>query len=165
MEMVLTQILVIVRGCHVSNIKIVPLDFMGQGALLQPRDQHLHDLVVEYCQQNIVGGADLNLSTLAKVFVAVELDEDDIVTKVHGVTGIISRPDIPVFRATCAAATTKLHQRCHSYLADNGYLGQEVFIHLSNKELPEQRCAGYETEVEAAKLVPADRYLVKVRGS
>ncbi len=71
--------------------------------------------------------------------------------------------DIPLFRATSNEATVKLHRRLHSHLADKGYLGQEVFIHLSSKELPEQRCAGYDLAIQEAKLVPADRFLVKVR--
>lgn len=148
-----------------SLVKVLPLDFLGQGACLQPKDQALHDLVVEYCCQQLVGGDQLNLSLLSKVFVAVELDELDRPVKVHGLAGIQQKPDIPVFRATCAAATAKLHQRCHSYLADCGFLGQEVFIHLSSKERPDQRCEGFEQEVEAARLVPADRYLVVVRGT
>jgi hypothetical protein len=142
-----------------TKIKIVPLDFMGQGACLQPVNQKLHDLTVAYCREELQNGEQLNLSLLNKVFVAVELDEHEAPVKVHGISGVQMRVDIPLFRATHSLATTKLHQRLHSYLADQGILGQEVFIHLSSKELPEQRCEGWEAEVEAAQLTPADRLL------
>lgn len=143
------------------SIKIFPLDFLGQGALLQPKDQWLHDLTVDFCSREVAG--DVNLALFAKVFVAAELDDSDKPTKVEGVTGYIMRPDISLYRAVTARATAKLHHRWHTFFADNGILGQEVFIHLSNKDTAEQRCNNWNNELMAAQAIPADRYLVKVR--
>lgn len=144
-------------------ITVFPLKFLGQGACLQPENQRLHDLTVNYVQRELLNGQDVNLSLLNQVFVAAEADEDDNPLTVHGVAGANLRIDIPLFRATTNEATVKLSRRLHSHLADIGYLGQEVFIHLSNKELPEQRCSGYDEAIALAKLKPADRFLVRVR--
>lgn len=143
-------------------MKIFPLDFFPpNGALIQPRDQALHDAAVDYCMKNVSG--DVNLGLFQKVFVAAEFNEETETYTVEGVTGFIMRPDISLFRATSAAATAKLHHRWHTFFADNGILGQEVFIHLSEKEQPEQRCANWTQEMGKAEATPADRYLVKVR--
>jgi hypothetical protein len=142
-----------------SLVKIVPLDFQTKDGILIPRDPNLHDLTVDYCLRELKNGQDVNLALLNKVYVAVELDGEKT-TKVHGVTGVNVRVDIPLFRATCAPATAKLHQRLHAYLADQGYLGQEVFIYLGASD---GRCDGYDQEVAAAELTPADRYLVTVK--
>lgn len=142
-------------------IKIFPLDFLGQGALLQPKDQRLHDMAVDYLMREVTG--DVNLASFNRVFIAAEVDESGEPVKVEGVTGFCMRPDIALYRATSAAATAKLHHRWHTYFADNGLLGQEVFLHLSDKESPEQRCSNWNQEMMKAEAVPADRYLVKVR--
>lgn len=144
-------------------ITVVPIDWLGQGACLQPKNQKLHDLTVDYVTRELTNGSEVVLTDLNKVFVAIETDRHDQPTMVHGVTGLVTRVDIPLFRTTHVEATARLRQRLHSYLADMGYLGQEVFIHLSSKETSEQRCPGFDVEVATAKLVKADRYLVKVR--
>lgn len=141
-------------------IKIFPLDFLGQGALIQPKDQNLHDMAVNYCSRELT--EDVNLSQFAKVFIAAET-KDETPVSVHGITGFVWRPDISLFRATCDAATVKLHRRWHSHFADNGLLGNNVLLHLSSKDTPEQRCANWNQELIAAHAVAADRYLVKVR--
>ena len=143
------------------SIKVFPLDFLGQGALLQPKDQCLHDLAVDFCNREIVG--DVNLARFAKVFISAEIDDSEKPVNVEGVTGHIWRPDISMFRATTDRATVKLHHRWHTYFADQGLLGEEVFIHLSSKDKPEQRCASWDQELKAAQARVADRYLVKVR--
>lgn len=143
------------------SIKIFPLDFLGQGALLQPKDHQLHDLAVDFCAREVVG--DVNLVKFAKVFISAEVDESERPINVEGVTGHIWRPDISLYRATTARATAKLHHRWHTYFADQGLLGEEVFIHLNSKDTPEQRCTNWNNELMAAQAIPADRYLVKVR--
>jgi hypothetical protein len=141
-------------------IKIFPLDFLGQGALLQPKDGRLHDLAIDFCAKQLT--EEVNLSQFGKVFIAAETDNGTPVA-VEGITGYAMRPDISLFRAISARATAKLHHRWHTFFADNGILGSDVFIHLSNKETPEQRCANWNNELMAALAIPADRFLVKVR--
>lgn len=143
------------------SIKVFPLDFLGQGALLQPKDGWLHDLTVDFCAQQVAG--EVNLASFAKVFVAAELDDSEKPMKVEGVTGYVMRPDISLYRAITDRATVKLHHRWHTFFADNGILGQEVFLHLSSKDKPEQRCASWDQELKAAQAVVADRFIVKVR--
>lgn len=143
-----------------SNVKIFPLDFMGQGALLQPKNQQLHDLIVDFCAREVIG--DVNLAEFAKVFAAAEVDDADRPINIEGVTGYVLRPDIALFRAVSARATSKLHHRWHTFFADSGIIGHQVFLHLNSKERPEQRCTNWEEELKAAKAELADRYLVTV---
>lgn len=143
-------------------IKVFPLDFFPPNqALIQPKDQHLHDLAVEFCLREV--NTEINLSNYEKVYVAAEVDETQKPVKVEGVSGYVWRPDICLYRAISARATAKLHYRWHTYFADKGILGQQVLIHLDGKETPEQRCANWNNELMAAKAVPADRFLVEVR--
>ena len=152
------------------SVKVFPIDFLGQGAFLQPKDAQLHDMALEFCRKELQDGDKVNLSKLNKVWVAAETDENGVPLEIIGISGWCYRIDIPVFRALNSAATAKLHQRLHTYFADNGCTGTmdgnveatEVFIHLSSKETPEQRCANWDQELVAAAAVPADRYLVKV---
>ena len=151
------------------SVKVFPIDFIGQGALLQPKDEQLHAMALDFCKRELVGG-EVNLSKFNRVWVAAEVDEGGKPIEILGITGWVYRVDIPVFRALNSAATAKLHQRLHTYFADQGCLGTmdgsvettEVFIHLSSKETPEQRCANWSEELAAAGAVPADRFIVKV---
>lgn len=141
------------------RIEIIPLDFLGQGALLEPADQKLHDLAVEYCARELEGGADLNLARFNKVWIALEDGE------VVGITGFVWRIDLPIFRVSgerAARATKLLTDRVRAYFQDQGCRGQELFLHISSKETPEQRCAKWEESLAAAPAVPADRYSVKI---
>lgn len=142
-------------------IKVFPLDFLGQGALLQPKDQNLHDLAIEFCAKEVTG--EVNLSAFGKVFIAAEVDAKGKPGLIEGVTGYVMRPDISLYRALTARATAKLHHRWHTYFADNGILGQQILLHLSNKDTPDQRCANWNNELMAAQAIPADRFLVEVR--
>lgn len=141
------------------SIQILPIDFLGQGALLEPADPKLHDKAVDYCARELVNGRELNLAKFNKVWVA--LDGDDI----SGVSGFVWRVDIPVFRTTginVDSVTRKLIGRMRSYFQDQGWRGTEVHLHISSKELPEQRCAKWEESLAYVGAVPADRYAVKV---
>jgi hypothetical protein len=53
-------------------IDVIPLDFLGQGALLEPVDRRLHDLAVDYCKRELRGGDKLNLTQFAKVWVGLK---------------------------------------------------------------------------------------------
>lgn len=135
---------------------VLPIDFVGQGALLEPVDRNLHDLAVDYCQREILTPVDF--AKLAKTWVAV----DD--GKVHGVMGYVLRPDIPVIRATDERALSMMAERLQSFFADQGWRGGDVFVHISKAEKPEQRCAGWKSVlISEQKAEPADRFRIKVR--
>jgi hypothetical protein len=141
------------------RIEIIPLDFLGQGALLEPADPKLHDLAVEYCARELEGGKDLNLARFNKCWIA--LAEGEVV----GISGFVWRIDLPIFRVSgtnAARATKMLTDRIRAYFQDQGCRGQELFLHISSKETPEQRCTKWEESLAAAPAVPADRYSVKI---
>jgi hypothetical protein len=137
--------------------EVLPLDFMGQGALIEPVDRDLHDRAVDYCRREIVG--DVNLTKFTKVWVVLH-DGD-----VCGLAGFVWRIDVPVFRTSGdfgARAAALLIDRMRSFFQDNGARGAEVFVHISSKEMPEQRCPKWQESLDAVNAKPADRMLVKV---
>ncbi len=147
-----------------SKIAILPIDFLGQGALLEPADQKLHDMAVDYCARELQGGQDLNLAKFAKVWVVVEMEGTEY-KAIHGIAGWVWRIDIPVFRVTgkdVDRTTMALTARLRSHFQDNGARGSEVFLHISSKERPEQRCEKWKESLAAVGAVPADRFSVKV---
>jgi hypothetical protein len=140
-------------------ISILPMDFLGQGAMLEPADAKLHDLAVDYCSRELQDGKDLNLAKFTKAWVV--LDDGMPV----GISGFVWKIDIPVFRTTGKKVdiiTHKLIERMRSYFQDNGARGTEVFLHISSKERPEQRCEKWQESLALVGAVPADRYSVKV---
>lgn len=140
-------------------IEVIPIDFMGQGALLEPVDQKLHDMAVDYCARELQGGSELNLAKLAKVWVVKEDDE------IVGISGFVWRLDVPVFRATgkhADRATMALIDRLRGHFQDLGARGMEAFVHLSSKETPEQRCDKWQESLDRVGAVPADRFAVKI---
>ena len=143
-------------------ISVLPLDFLGQGALLEPADRKLHDMAVDYCAREIVGGSELNLAKFNKVWVAVEMEGEKYL-EIHGLTGWVNRVDIPVLRATKEEALHLLAERINSFCADNGCRGQQIFIHVAKREKPEQRCPAWKETLAAWEAESADRVLVKVR--
>ena len=146
------------------RIEVYPLDFQGQGALLEPVDRKLHDLAVEYCARELEGGDQLNLARFAKVWVAVEIENGEY-QAVHGITGYMMRIDLPVFRVSgvnAVRATKMLADRLHAYFQDQGARGHELFIHISSKERPEQRCTRWQESLAAEGAVPADRLAIKI---
>jgi hypothetical protein len=141
------------------KIEILPLDFQGQGALLEPVDHKLHDLAVEYCARELQGGSEINLARFSKVWLALADGE------AVGLAGYVYRLDIPVFRVTGETPdrTTKLlTDRLRAFFQDQGFRGQEVLLHISSKERPEQRCAKWQESLKAAGAEPADRFSVKI---
>ena len=137
--------------------RIVPLDFIGNQALLEPVNRSLHDKVVEWCAKELVGGRELDLSKFNKVWVVLDGDE------VCGMLGWVWRIDIPVVRATDEESLALLAHRANSFFADQGSTGYEVFLHVSKREKPEQKCPGWAQTLKDWNAVPADRLLVKVR--
>lgn len=145
-------------------IKILPLDFLGQGALLEPADKKLHDMAVDYCARELAGGQELNLSKFTKCWIAVEMNAEEY-KEVVGVTGFVWRIDIPVFRVTGTRVdytTRTMIDRIRTFFMDQGARGSEVFFHLSSKERPDQRCENWEKNLAASGAIPADRFSMKV---
>lgn len=141
---------------------MLPLDFTQQGAMLLPNDRKLHDLTVQFCEKELAEEA--NLSKLQKVWVAVEMDNGDYL-QVLGVTGYVNKIDVPLFR--CAGidsvkASTLLIARIRSFLEDNGLRGHEIFVHVSSKETPEQKCSRWKELLGYVKAKAADRWSVIV---
>ncbi|HVI40014.1 MAG TPA: hypothetical protein VM577_05085 [Anaerovoracaceae bacterium] len=143
---------------------VVPLDFRQTANGLVPVDGALFTLVTEYCQLNLAKQPEL--SELAKTWAVVEYEGENIVS----VTGLASYggniPDIPVFRVTgpnAQRATKMLYDRLNGFFADNGMRGKQVFLFISDKEKPEQRCEAWDSSLEDVGAVPAQRYAVTVR--
>jgi hypothetical protein len=146
------------------RINVFPIDFMGQPPLWEPRDRRLHDLAIAYCQTELA--EEINLTQLAKVWVATECNDNDKPEAVCGITGYVLRPDIPIFRVSgehANRATKMLNDRLQAHFADQGWRGGEVFLHISSKERPEQRCENWQQSLKQAGAEPADRYKVRVR--
>lgn len=141
------------------RIEVVPIDFCGQGALLEPVHPELHDLAVDYCTRELAGGKDLNLARFSKCWIAIEGQN------VVGFTGYVMRIDLPVFRVSgpnSIRATKMLCDRLRGFFQDQGARGQELFIHISSKERPEQRCSGWKEALHVVGATAADRYAVKI---
>ena len=135
---------------------------MGQGALLEPADVRLHDMAVDYCAHNLAN--EVNLSKFNKVWVAVSMRGEEYL-EIIGITGWVWKPDVPMFRVTgkhAVKATKLMEQRLQAFFEDNGARGGEVFLHISSKETPEQRCPKWQESLKAAGAVPADRFSVKI---
>jgi len=142
-----------------SRIQVLPIDFMGQGALIEPVDRKLHDIAVEYCRRELQDGDKINLTHFAKCWVVLRGEE------AIGFAGYVLRPDVPVFRVSgdsAVRATAMLVDRMRSFFQDNGCRGHEVFVHISSKERPEQRCAKWDESLKDVGAVPSDRYSVRV---
>lgn len=136
-------------------MRVYPLDFLGQGALLTPSDPELHDLAVDFCRRELT--KDVNLSQLSKVWIAK--DEKQVL----GIIGYVLKPDVPLMRATHIEALRMLANRYNDFLADNGARGKETFIHVSRREKPEQRCDGWLEVLREWDAKTAERVSVIVR--
>jgi hypothetical protein len=146
------------------RIQVFPLDFMGQAPLWEPKDRNLHDLAIEYCKRELAD--EINFVKLNKVWVTAVVDEAGKPIEVTGITGYVLKVDIPVFRVSgnnAVRSTKMLEDRLHAHFADQGMIGQEVFLHISSKENPEQRCPNWEQSLIDAGATPADRLSVIVR--
>lgn len=137
-------------------IRILPLDFMGQGALLEPRDVKLHDATVDFCNRELAEGKNLNLAQFSKVWVGLQDDE------VKGVIGYVLRPDIPLLRATDPEVLRALGWRINGFFSDQGARGQEVFLYIGN-ERPEQRCMDWRSALKEFHPKSGRRVLIEVR--
>lgn len=143
---------------------IVPLDFRDSPNGLVPIDAHLFTLTGEYCKTALAEQP--TLTELRKTW-AVVMYEGETITEVTGIFawgGPVQ--DIPIFRMTGpnAKRATKLAQeRLNGFFADQGLRGRQVFLYISDKEKPEQRCEAWESSLEDVGAVPAQRFAVTVR--
>lgn len=112
-------------------IEIIPLDFLGQGALLQPKHADIHDKAIEYCRRELRD--DVNLATFSKVWIGFNNGT------VFGVGGYVLRPDVPLFRFTDPDVGRALGKRLNDFFADQGWRGYQALLHIGN-ESAEQRC-------------------------
>jgi hypothetical protein len=138
------------------RIQVRPLDFDAE---LNPKDTWLFGLAAEYCKMQLAEPVDLKKP--AKIWIV--LDEQD---QVIGISGYVLKADIPIFRVTgdnSRRATKALYERMNSFFADNGMVGQEVFLHVSSKERPEQRCPAWKSSLKAVGAIKADRFILVVR--
>src|SRR6185437_11993069 len=100
------------RSGEQPMIRVVPIDFMGQGALIQPVDAKLHDMAVEYCARELKGGI-VDFSKFSKIWVGMKDGE------VLGIAGYVLRPDVPLFRSTDALVMREMGKRMNDFFADN----------------------------------------------
>lgn len=112
-------------------IEITPLDFLGQGALLEPADKELHDASISFCHAQLRDP--VSLANFNKVWVGRKDGE------VLGVCGYVLRPDIPLCRAIDADVLRAMGKRMNDFFADNGARGKEVLMYIGNEAAP-QRC-------------------------
>lgn len=136
-------------------IRILPLDFMGQGALLEPVDRQLHDAAIDYCNRELVS-RDINLAKFSKVWVGLKDGE------VFGVSGYVLRPDVPLLRVTDGEVLRAMARRINDYFADNGARGTDAFLYIGN-EKPEQRCPEWRAVLKEFGAKASQRFLIEVK--
>lgn len=150
------------------RIDVFPIDFVGTPPLYEPKDRALFDAAQDYCKRELQQQFDF--VRLNKVWVAIGnpvfKDGEYVSGEVCGITGYVLKPDIPVFRVSGengARATKMLTDRYHAHFADLGWRGCEVFLHISDRERPEQRCPRWQESLVATGAKPANRFSVMVR--
>lgn len=137
-------------------IRVIPIDFLGQGALLQPKDANLHDAAMEFCWRELAKGKEVDFSKFAKVWVGKKDGE------VKGVAGYVLRPDLPLFRATDCEVLRAMGRRLNDFFSDNGCRGQEAFLYIGNEQ-PSQRCPNWRQMLAEFGAVSARRVAIEVR--
>lgn len=137
-------------------ISIIPLDFLGQGALLEPADRKLHDLAVDYGMRELAKGKDLDFSKFSKVWVGLKDGE------VLGISGYVLKPDVPLLRATDAEVLRAMCHRLNDFFSDNGARGKEAFVYIGN-EKEEQRCPQWHQVMREFGGERAHRFIFEVK--
>ena len=135
---------------------MIALDFLGQGALLEPADRKLHDAAMEFAWRELADGETLNFTKFAKVWVGLKDKQ------VFGLAGYVLRPDVPLLRATDVDVLRALCQRMNSFFADNGARGQQALIYIGN-EKEEQRCPQWREMLREFKAEKARRFMIEVK--
>jgi hypothetical protein len=146
------------------SIRTVLVEFQNGPSGLEPRDPALYSQVIEYCHDELAVVPELR--NFLKSYAVVEFGEQEEILAIHGVACYGMRPDIGVFRVTgkfARRATKQLFDRLNAHFADNGWRGNEVFLFISDKETPEQRCPAWQESLKAVGAKPAQRFAVTVR--
>jgi hypothetical protein len=146
----------ITEGAISSDIAVVPIDFLGQGALLEPKDTKLHDAVLAYAWKELADGKKLDLTRFAKSWAGLKGGE------VFGICGYVLRPDIPLIRATDAEVLRAMANRMNSYFADNGARGNEAFLYIGDDKT-EQRCPEWRKVLSEFGAKNAQRFSIEVK--
>jgi hypothetical protein len=136
-------------------IKVLPLDFIMQGALADPVNHKLHDLAVDFCARELKGGV-VDFSKFSKIWVGLNGEE------VQGISGYVLKPDIPLLRATDSLVLRALGLRMNDFFADNGALGKEAFLYVGNEQ-PEQRCPDWRALLKEFGAKSARRVSIEVK--
>jgi hypothetical protein len=143
---------------------VVPIDFRASQNGPVPVDGHLYTLVMDYCKTALAEQP--RIEELAKTWAVVEYEEENIVS----VTGLAAWGgdvlDIPIFRVTgenAQRATKMLYDRLNSFFADRGARGRQVFLFISEKEKPDQRCPDWDESLKDVGAAPAQRMAVTIR--
>jgi hypothetical protein len=146
-------------------IRVIPLefhrDFDRSGAVAMPRDPLLHNMLARFSEEHFVQQPNY-AGDYQKVWVAAEVDKNEIPQAVHGVLGYCMRPDI-FCRFLNPQAMSKLYHRANDWFSDNGLRGSEVLLYINPEENPKQKCANVEESLNAVGAVPSNRWLVEVR--
>lgn len=124
----------------------------------------LHAMAIDYCRRELQDGDKVNLAKFNKVWLAVQMNGDEY-KEIVGITAWVYRIDLPMFRVSgsnAVRATKMLADRLHAFFQDQGARGSELFIHISGKETPEQRCAKWSDSLTAEGATPADRFIIKI---
>lgn len=137
-------------------ISIRPIDFLGQGALLEPAHPEIHDAAYEFIRHNLRDWEKVDFSKFAKVWVGYRDDE------VKGVMGYVLRPDVPLMRVIDPDVLRAMSRRFNDFLADNGWRNGETFIYIGN-ESPEQRCPEWRQVLKEFGARSGRRVLVEVK--
>lgn len=114
-------------------IEIIPIDFLGQGAMLEPADRALHDEAMDFARRELKDWEKLALAQFNRCWLGRKDGE------AKGLMGYGLKPDVPLFRATDFEVLQAMGQRLNGYFADNGARGREVLLYIGN-EPKEARC-------------------------
>jgi hypothetical protein len=142
--------------------EVFPIELMGSGGYLQPKDPFLYELTEQFCERYLIAPRP-DLTDLNRVWVCAEVDEEGTPTEVIGICGIQPRWDIPVFRVLKSRATKMLRDRMNGWFADNGIRGHEIFIFVSDNPDPTTKCPYADQALQAFKARPAERYAITIR--
>jgi hypothetical protein len=138
----------------------LPLDFKSFDPL-EPCDPRLFELADSFCRAELSEYPEFK--SYRKIWVTVVIDNDGEMLRVSGFQALMTVVDLPISRYTDSKSAKLLSERVDSYCADNGLRGAPVFVYLSSKEKPEQRCRDWVKWLKFWNAVPADRFLVRVR--
>jgi hypothetical protein len=148
-----------------NKLHAVVLDWKGAGALIEPLEhcKDEFDLAVKFLKDNMTHEYFLN--HYSRAWVVCEYENEKPV-KVFAVAGIVSRPDIPLFRFAGERgpeAADLLYRRINSYLADQGYRGQQAFVFVSESCPEEKMCPDYKSILKLIGAEPSERWVVTCR--